>query len=117
MNPADYEPAKPGKAEGLKMLPLPIDRNSATDQAKLKAARHREFIFGRSDGTDTQPRTIKTDGGFGYSMDPRRIGAAPQLAQQSTDGGFSGDGTWKCGKSSTAAMAGATRCMCTSRKE
>ncbi|MNM49096.1 Multicopper oxidase mco [compost metagenome] len=98
MNPAAYEPAKPGKAEGLRMLPLTIDRNSATDQAKLKAARHREFIFGRSDGTDTQPWTIKTDGSFGYSMDPRRINAAPQLAQQSTDGGFSGDGTlevWK----------------------
>jgi len=98
MDPVAYEPAKPGKAEGLRMLPLPIDRNSATDQAKLKDARHREFIFGRSDGTDTQPWTIKTDGGFGYSMDPRRISAAPQLAQQSTDGGFSGDGTlevWK----------------------
>ncbi|MGE8315375.1 MAG: Ig-like domain-containing protein, partial [Pseudomonas putida] len=98
MDPVAYEPAKPGKAAGLKMLPLPIDRNSAADLAKLKDARHREFIFGRSDGTDTKPWTIKTDGGFGYSMDPRRISAAPQLANQSTDGGFSGDGTlevWK----------------------
>ena len=98
MDPVAYEPAKPGKAADLKMLPLPIDRNSATDLAKIKDARHREFIFGRSDGTDTTPWTIKTDGGFGYSMDPRRISAAPQLANQSTDGGFSGDGTlevWK----------------------
>ncbi|WEK28442.1 MAG: Ig-like domain-containing protein [Candidatus Pseudomonas phytovorans] len=98
MDPVAYEPAKPGKAAGLKMLPLTIDRNLAADQAKLKDARHREFIFGRSDGTDTTPWTIKTDGGFGYSMDPRRISAAPQLANQSTDGGFSGDGTlevWK----------------------
>ncbi len=98
MDPVAYEPAKPGKAAGLKMLPLPIDRDAAADQAKLKDARHREFIFGRSDGTDTTPWTIKTDGGFGYSMDPRRISAAPQLANQSTDGGFSGDGTlevWK----------------------
>ncbi|MEX5350480.1 Ig-like domain-containing protein [Pseudomonas juntendi] len=98
MDPVAYEPAKPGKAEGLKMLPLTIDRNSASDQAKLKDARHREFLFGRSDGTDTAPWTIKTDGGFGYSMDPRRISAAPQLSAEATDGGFSGDGTlevWK----------------------
>ena len=61
-------------------------------------ARHREFIFGRSDGTDEAPWTIKTDGGFGYNMDPRRISAAPQLATGPTDAGFSGDGTlevWK----------------------
>ncbi|MFK8329832.1 Ig-like domain-containing protein [Pseudomonas sp. BJa5] len=98
MDPTAYEPAKPGKAEGLKMIPLPIDRNSVADQDKIKAARHREFIFGRSDGTDTTPWTIKTDGGLGYSMDPRRISAAPQLANEATAGGFSGDGTlevWK----------------------
>ncbi|MEB3902652.1 multicopper oxidase domain-containing protein [Pseudomonas putida] len=98
MDPVAYEPAKPGKAEGLKMLPLTVDRDSASDQAKLKDARHREFLFGRSDGTDTAPWTIKTDGGFGYSMDPRRISAAPQLSAEATDGGFSGDGTlevWK----------------------
>ena len=98
MNPADYEPAKPGKAAGKKMIPLTIDRDNATDQAKLKVARHREFIFGRSDGTDEAPWTVKTDGGFGYAMDPRRISAAPQLANGPTDAGFSGDGTlevWK----------------------
>ena len=98
MDPVAYEPAKPGKAAGLKMLPLTIDRDSAADKTKLKAARHREFLFGRSDGTDTAPWTIKTDGGFGYSMDPRRINAAPQLSTEATSGGFSGDGTlevWK----------------------
>ncbi|VVP66429.1 Cell division protein FtsP [Pseudomonas fluorescens] len=98
MNPADYEPAKPGKAAGKVMIPLTIDRDSVADQAKLKVARHREFIFGRSDGTDEAPWTIKTDGGFGYSMDPRRLNAAPQLANGPTDAGFSGDGTlevWK----------------------
>jgi FtsP/CotA-like multicopper oxidase with cupredoxin domain len=98
MDPVAYEPAKPGKAAGLKMIPLTLDRNAVADQAKLKDARHREFIFGRSDGTDTTPWTIKTDGGFGYSMDPRRINAAPQLANEATQGGFSGDGTlevWK----------------------
>ncbi|TLP56079.1 MULTISPECIES: Ig-like domain-containing protein [Pseudomonas] len=98
MDPSQYEPAKPGKAAGRVMIPLPINRDSATDQVKIAAARHREFIFGRSDGTDEQPWTIKTDGGFGYSMDPRRLTAAAQLAQEATDGGFSGDGTlevWK----------------------
>ncbi|VVP15048.1 Ig-like domain-containing protein [Pseudomonas fluorescens] len=98
MNPADYEPAKPGKPAGKKMIPLTIDRDNPVDQAKLKVARHREFIFGRSDGTDEAPWTVKTDGGFGYAMDPRRISAAPQLANGPTDAGFSGDGTlevWK----------------------
>ncbi|MFG5861714.1 Ig-like domain-containing protein [Metapseudomonas sp. CR1201] len=98
MDPVAYEPAKPGKPAGLKMIPLPIDRDSAADKAKLREARHREFLFGRSDGTDTSPWTIKTDGGFGYSMDPRRITAAVQLSSQATDAGFSGDGTlevWK----------------------
>ena len=98
MNPADYEPAKPGKAAGKIMIPLTLDRNSPTDQAKLKVARHREFIFGRSDGTDEAPWTIKTDGGFGYQMDSRRLSAAPQLANGPSDGGYAGDGTlevWK----------------------
>jgi len=98
MNPADYEPAKPGKAAGKTMIPLTLDRDDPSVQAKLKLARHREFIFGRSDGTDEAPWTIKTDGGFGYTMDSRRISAAPQLANGPTDGGYSGDGTlevWK----------------------
>lgn len=98
MDPVAYEPAKPGKPAGKKMIPLSINRDDVADQAKLKRARHREFIFGRSDGTDTAPWTIKTDGGFGYSMDPRRITAAVQLANGPSDGGFSGDGSlevWK----------------------
>jgi FtsP/CotA-like multicopper oxidase with cupredoxin domain len=98
MDPVAYEPAKPGKAAGKVMIPLTIDRDNPTDQAKLTAARHREFVFGRSDGTDAAPWTVKTDGGFGYNMDPRRLSAAPQLANGPTDGGYSGDGTlevWK----------------------
>ncbi|MGH8385393.1 MAG: Ig-like domain-containing protein [Pseudomonas sp.] len=98
MNPADYEPAKPGKAAGKVMIPLTLDRNDATVQAKLKDARHREFSFGRSNGTDEEPWTIKTDGGMGLQMDSRIISAAPQLANGPTDGGYSGDGTlevWK----------------------
>ncbi len=93
MDPVAYEPAKPGKPAGKSMIPLTINRDDAAMQAKLKQARHRSFEFGRSDGTDTAPWTIKTDGGFGYSMDPRRITAAPQLANGPTDAGYGGDGT------------------------
>ncbi|WP_223545978.1 Ig-like domain-containing protein [Pseudomonas sp. A-B-19] len=94
MNPADYEPAKPGKPAGKTMIPLTLNRDDPVVQAKLKVARHREFIFGRSDGTDEAPWTIKTDGGqFGFPMDPRVISAAPQLANGPTPAGFSGDGT------------------------
>ncbi|THG86124.1 copper oxidase [Pseudomonas sp. A-1] len=93
MNPAEYEPAKPGKAAGKKMIPLTIDRNSVADRAKLAQARKRHFTFGRSDGTDAEPWTVKTDGGLGYAADPRRISAAPQLANGPTDAGWSGDGT------------------------
>ncbi|UVJ46359.1 multicopper oxidase domain-containing protein [Pseudomonas sp. LS1212] len=98
LDPVAYEPAKPGKEAGKKMIPLPINRDDPDDKAKLKLARHRSFEFGRSDGTDLAPWTIKTDGGIGYTMDPRRISAAPQLATGPTDAGFSGDGTlevWK----------------------
>ncbi|WCM49418.1 Ig-like domain-containing protein [Pseudomonas sp. WJP1] len=98
MDPVAYEPAKPGKPAGKKMIPLTLDRDNAADLAKIKVARHREFIFGRSDGTDEAPWTIKTDGGFGYDMDARRISAAAQLSTGPTDGGYSGDGTlevWK----------------------
>ncbi len=80
------------------MIALSLNRDDPAVQAKLNAARHREFIFGRSDGTDVEPWTIKTDGGLGFQMDPRIISAAPQLATGPTPAGFSGDGTlevWK----------------------
>lgn len=93
MNPAAYEPAKPGKAEGMVMIPLKIHRDNAADKALLAKALHRTFIFGRSDGTDEAPWTIKTDGGFGFHMDPRRLNASTKLASGPTDAGVSGIGT------------------------
>ncbi|HET8744160.1 MAG TPA: multicopper oxidase domain-containing protein [Ramlibacter sp.] len=87
MNPALYEPAKPGKAAGMKMIPLWLDRNNAAQMAALRSARYRTFDFGRSSGTDLDPWTIKTDGGDSYWADPRRISAAPQLASGPTDAG------------------------------
>jgi FtsP/CotA-like multicopper oxidase with cupredoxin domain len=98
MDPAAYEPAKPGKAVGKSMIELKIHRDNVADMEKLKTARHRTFIFGRSDGTDLAPWTVKTDGGFGYNMDPRRLSASTQLANGPTDAGTSGFGTlevWK----------------------
>ena len=66
LNPADYVPG------GKKMIPLP-----GFTAEELANARHRRFEFGRSSGTDTKPWTIKTDGGGGFGMDPRRLSAAP----------------------------------------
>ncbi|GAB3663395.1 hypothetical protein GCM10028813_43210 [Ramlibacter alkalitolerans] len=94
MDPSQYEPAKPGKSAGKKMIPLWLDRNNPNDMAKLQTARHRSFHFGRSAvATDTQPWIVATDGGADYHADPRRISAAPQLANGPTDGGSSGEGT------------------------
>ncbi|MFG5861995.1 multicopper oxidase domain-containing protein [Metapseudomonas sp. CR1201] len=104
MNPADYEPAKRGKAEGKVMIPLTLHADDPSDQQLLSQARHRRFEFGRSNGTDEEPWTIKTDDiplvndARGFGMDPRRISAAPQLANGATPAGYSGDGTleiWK----------------------
>lgn len=67
MNPADYE-------VGKKMM-VPLVR--FTD-AQLQNAKHRTFEFGRSNGTDSKPWTIKTDGGRGLNADPSRVSAAPE---------------------------------------
>jgi manganese oxidase len=93
MNPADYEPAKPNKAAGKKMIPLWLNRNDPAQMAALGNARYRTFDFGRSSGTDINPWTVKADGGTSYWADPRRISAAPQLASGPTDAGTVGDGT------------------------
>ncbi|HET8744286.1 MAG TPA: cytochrome c peroxidase, partial [Ramlibacter sp.] len=93
MDPHEYEPAKPGQAAGKKMIPLWLDRSNPADQQRLMTARRRAFHFGRSNGTDLAPWTIKTDGGAGFGADPRRISAAPQLATGPTDAGYSGNGT------------------------
>ena len=70
MNPADYVAGR------MKMIPRPT-----FTPAELATAVHRTFEFARSNGTDENPWTIKTDGGAGYNMDPRRLTAAPQQGQ------------------------------------
>lgn len=66
MNPADYVAGK------KKMIPLP-----GFTAAELQNAKHRTFEFGRSNGSDSTPWTIRTDGGEGLNMDPHRLSAAP----------------------------------------
>jgi manganese oxidase len=70
MNPADY-------VEGKKQM-IPLNRPATQE---LQAAVHRTFEFGKSNGTDTVPWTIKTDGasGGGLPADPHRVSAAPEL--------------------------------------
>jgi FtsP/CotA-like multicopper oxidase with cupredoxin domain len=81
MDPAMYTQGK------LKMVPLKLNRDLAADDAKLRNAVHRNFVFGHSGGTDEQPWTVKTDGGVGYNADMRRISAAPTLSTGPTEGG------------------------------
>ncbi|HHL18706.1 MAG TPA: copper oxidase [Thiothrix sp.] len=95
MDPAQYEPG------GIAMTELPWDRNKPADVAKINNARHRDFDFGRSSGTDKAPWTVKTDDGSGLFADTRRLSAAPQLATGPTAAGFSGDGTREVWKLST----------------
>ncbi|WP_428261458.1 multicopper oxidase domain-containing protein [Haliangium sp.] len=74
MDPAEYVAGNGLGPNGTDktMIPLP-----SFTQAELEGAVHRTFTFGRSSGTDSAPWTIKTDGGAGLAMDPRRLSAAP----------------------------------------
>jgi FtsP/CotA-like multicopper oxidase with cupredoxin domain len=82
MNPVDYTPGK------KKMIPLWIDRNSATDYTKLTESRHRTFVFGKSGGTDDKPWSVKTDSNSAYAADIRSVSAAPQLVHGPSKGGW-----------------------------
>ncbi len=69
MNPANF-------VEGDNtMIPLP-----GFTQAELNNALHRTFRF-KDGGTDNAPWTIRTDGGSGFNMDPRRLSASPTDAR------------------------------------
>jgi len=93
MNPAEFEPAKPGKPAGKKMIPLWFNIDNPADMQSLQTVRRRDFDFGRSSALDQLPWTIKADGGAAFNADPRRISAAPQLANGPSPAGFSGNGT------------------------
>jgi hypothetical protein len=93
MKPAEYEPAKPGKAAGNKMVPLWLDRSNPSVLETLANARRREFKFGKNSATDSSPWTIQADDGLPYLADVRRVDAATQLASAPTPGGYQGQGT------------------------
>ena len=73
MNPADYVEGNP-----LNRQMIPVNKPTVEE---LQSAIHRTFKFAKTDLSDTQPWTIKTDGdeGEGYTMDPHRVSAAPTL--------------------------------------
>jgi len=70
MNPADY-------VEGKKQM-IPLNKPST---AELQNAVQRTFDFGKSNGTDLVPWTIKTDGGSGLAADTHRVSAAPTIGK------------------------------------
>lgn len=70
MNPADY-------VEGKKQM-IPLNKSTT---AELQDAVQRTFEFGRSNGTDLVPWTIKTDGGSGLAADPHLVSAAPEIGK------------------------------------
>ena len=83
MDPANFV------AGQQKMVPLP-----SFTQEELDNAIHRTFEFGKSSGTDKAPWTIKTDGGAGFAMDPRRLSLSTtesraEIWHLSTGGGWS----------------------------
>ena len=83
MNPAEF-------VNGKKRM---LEQPTFTAEELANAVR-RTFDFARSSGTDSKPWTIKTDGGQGYGMDPRRLSAAAtnggtEIWRISTAGGWS----------------------------
>ncbi|WP_222939766.1 multicopper oxidase domain-containing protein [Photobacterium sp. BZF1] len=82
MDPADYVAGK------KKMIKRP-----KFSKKELANARHRTFEFGRSSGTDSAPWTIKTDGGSGFAVNPKRVSAAPNIGDVEI-WHFSGGGGW-----------------------
>ena len=67
MNPVDFVVGK------NTMIRLPN-----ITAAELATARQRTFEFGRSEGTDRSPWTIKIDKGRAFGMDVHRVAAAPR---------------------------------------
>ncbi len=87
MDPRHFEPGQ------RTMIPLKIRAEEAAFQEEIANARHRTFSFGKSNGTDDRPWTIRTDGGSGIVMDPRRVSASMELDSGPTAAGTEGAGT------------------------
>lgn len=64
------------------------------DLSQIPVARERTFEFGRSNGTDDKPWTVRTDGGQGYAADLNQISAAPKLGTREVWTLVNGGGGW-----------------------
>ena len=64
------------------------------DLAQIPIARERTFEFGRSNGTDDAPWTVKTDGGQGLAADYNQISAAPKRGTREVWTLINGGGGW-----------------------
>jgi FtsP/CotA-like multicopper oxidase with cupredoxin domain len=64
------------------------------DLSQIPVARERTFEFGRSNGTDDAPWTVRTDGGQGFPADYNQISAAPQMGTREIWTLVNGGGGW-----------------------
>jgi manganese oxidase len=64
------------------------------DLSQMPVARERTFEFGRSNGTDDAPWTVRTDGGQGLAADFNQISAAPKRGTREVWTLVNGGGGW-----------------------
>jgi FtsP/CotA-like multicopper oxidase with cupredoxin domain len=64
------------------------------DLSQIPVARERTFEFGRSNGTDDAPWTVRTDGGQGFAADFNQISAAPRRGTREVWTLVNGGGGW-----------------------
>lgn len=64
------------------------------DLSQIPVARERTFEFGRSNGTDDAPWTVRSDGGQGLAADFNRISAAPKPGTREVWTLVNGGGGW-----------------------
>jgi FtsP/CotA-like multicopper oxidase with cupredoxin domain len=64
------------------------------DLSQIEVARERTFEFGRSNGTDDAPWTVRTDGGQGFAADFNQISAAPKPGTREVWTLVNGGGGW-----------------------
>jgi manganese oxidase len=64
------------------------------DLSQIPVARERTFEFGRSNGTDDAPWTVRTDGGQGLAADFNQVSAAPKRGTREVWTLVNGGGGW-----------------------
>jgi len=82
----------PCKKPDLSQVPATLIPNP--DLSQIPVARERIFEFGRSNGTDDAPWTVRTDGGQGLAADFNRISAAPKSGTREVWTLVNGGGGW-----------------------